>query len=84
MDHLVEALTEEVNNLKLKVALTFMDASEEDKALAEQIFKEQQDEIAVLSVELQAVKQSRDQYQAENARLKKYVASLEKQVKGKP
>lgn len=84
MEHLIEALTEEVNNLKVKVALKCMDAREEDKALAEQIFKEQQDEIAVLSVELQAVKQSRDQYQAENARLKKYVASLEKQVKGKP
>jgi transcription initiation factor IIF auxiliary subunit len=80
MDHIVEALTEEVQALRFRIASGLMEADEEDKLLAEQIFQDQQQEICVLRVELKSTKQSRDTYQLENARLKKYIAMLEKQV----
>lgn len=79
---LVEALTEEIAQLKTKLALQFMDATEEDRKAAEQLFYEQRDEINILNIELAAVKQSRDEFQAENRKLKRRLLSLEKQLKG--
>lgn len=79
---LVEALTEENTQLKTKMALQFMDATEEDKQAAERLFYEQRDEINILNVELAAVKQSRDEFQAENRKLKRRITTLEKQLKG--
>lgn len=81
-EYIIEALTEEVTQLKTRVALGFMDATEEDKKLAEQLFNEQRDEIAILNIELAAVKQSRDTFQDENRKLKRRIASLEKKLKG--
>ena len=81
-EFLIEALTQENTQLKNKLALNFMDASEEEKKYAEQLFKEQQDEIAVLSVELQSIRKSRDAFQLENAQLKRKILSLEKKLKG--
>lgn len=84
MEHefLVEALTQENARLKNKLAVHFMDASDEDKKYAEQLFLEQQDEIAILCVELNAVKKSRDEFQSENQKLKRKIAILEKKLKG--
>lgn len=82
MEHIVEALTEEITHLRTKLALGFMDATEEDRVLAESLFNEQRDEIVVLNVELNAVKKSRDEFQAENRKLKRRIAALEKQLKG--
>jgi hypothetical protein len=84
MEHefVIEALTQENTELKNKLAVKFMDASDEDKMYAEKLFKDQQDEIAVLSVELQSVKKSRDAFQMENAQLKRRVLALEKKLKG--
>ena len=79
---IVEALTEENTKLKTKLALHFMDATEEDKKAAEHLFYEQRDEINVLNIELVAVKQSRDEYQHENRKLKRRILTLEKQSKG--
>lgn len=81
-EYIIEALTEEVTQLKTLVALGFMDATEEDRKLAEQLFNEQRDEIAILNIELAAVKQSRDTFQDENRKLKRRIASLEKKLKG--
>jgi hypothetical protein len=78
---LVEALTEENTQLKTKLALKFMDATEEDRKAAEQLFYEQRDEINILNIELAAVKQSRDEYQHENRKLKRRLLTLEKQLK---
>lgn len=84
MEHefLIEALTQENARLKNKLAVHFMDASEEDKGYAEKLFAEQQDEIAILCVELNAVKKSRDEFQSENQKLKRKIAILEKKLKG--
>lgn len=84
MEHefLIEALTQENARLKNKLAVHFMDASEEDKDYAEKLFAEQQDEIAILCVELNAVKKSRDEFQSENQKLKRKIAILEKKLKG--
>lgn len=78
---IIEALTEENTALKTKLALGFMDASDEDRQSAEQLFYEQQKEIKMLSIELAAIRQSRDEFQAENRRLKRRVTTLEKQLK---
>ena len=84
MEHefLIEALTQENARLKNKLAVHFMDASDEDKRYAEKLFLEQQDEIAILCVELNAVKKSRDEFQSENQKLKRKIAILEKKLKG--
>lgn len=82
MEHIIEALTEEITQLRTKMALGFMDATEEDRKLAESLFYEQRDEISILNVELTAVKKSRDEFQAENRKLKRRIAALEKQLKG--
>ena len=84
MEHqfVIEALTEEVLRLKTKLAVQSWDASEEDRQAAEHLFREQQDEIAVLTVELTSVRKSRDEFQAENERLKRRIQMLEKKLKG--
>ena len=79
---LIEALTQENIQLKNKLAIIGMEASEEDRQYAEKLFQEQQDEIAILCVELNAVKKSRDDFQIENQRLKNKISSLEKKMKG--
>ncbi|MFM2134456.1 MAG: hypothetical protein RL156_1737 [Bacteroidota bacterium] len=76
-DSLIEALTEENNQLRKRLALHFMDATEEDKRYAEQLFNEQRDVIAVLEVEVSALTKSRDAFQADNRRLKRRIAALE-------
>ena len=54
-----------------------------DPELAEKTIAELRDEIKQLTIELNSVKISRDQFQAENAQLKKQVAYLQKQLKAK-
>lgn len=82
MEHVIEALTEEVNRLKTRLAVQFMDATDEDKQFAERLFREQQDEIAILNIELSSVKKSRDEFQAEGQKLKRKILALEKKMKG--
>lgn len=81
-EYIIEALTEEITQLKTRLALGFMDANEDDRNLAEQLFNEQRDEISILNIELAAVKKSRDEFQDENRKLKRRIASLEKKLKG--
>ena len=82
MEHVIEALTEEVNRLKTLLAVQLMDATDEDKQFAERLFREQQEEIAILNIELASVKKSRDEFQAESQKLKRRILALEKKVKG--
>lgn len=79
---IVEALTEENFQLKTKIALQSFEASDEDKKAAEKLFNEQQDEISILRIELDAVKKSRDRFQSDNGKLKRRILALEKQLKG--
>lgn len=52
-----------------------------DPKLAEETITELREEIRVLRIELAAVKTSRDQFQSENAQLKKQVSSYQRQLK---
>lgn len=52
-----------------------------DPKLAEETIAELREEIRVLRIELAAVKTSRDQFQSENAQLKKQVSSYQRQLK---
>jgi hypothetical protein len=54
-----------------------------DPELAGKTIAELRDEIKQLTIELNSVKISRDQFQAENAQLKKQVVYLQKQLKAK-
>jgi FtsZ-binding cell division protein ZapB len=68
-------------NEKLSDQLAVQGAA--DPELAEKTIGELRDEIKQLTIELNSVKISRDQFQAENAQLKKQVVYLQKQVKAK-
>ena len=58
-----------------------MEATDEEKSMASILLIGYQEEIRVLKIDLVAVKNSRDQYQNENAQLKKQIASLQRQIK---
>lgn len=79
---IIEALSQENLQLKHKLAARYMEASEEDKKFAEELFQELQDELSVLSIELDAVTKSRNSFQSENQKLKHRIAILEKKLKG--
>ena len=70
-----------LENEKLSDQLAVKGSS--DPELAGKTIAELRDEIKQLTIELNSVKISRDQFQAENAQLKKQVAYLQKQVKAK-
>lgn len=79
-----EAINEilaENEQLKERLALKAMDATPEEKEAAKDLIGELKEELRVLKIELIAVKKSRDQYQAENAQLKKQVAMQQKKIK---
>jgi len=68
-------------NEKLSDQLAVQGAADPD--LAGRIIAELRDEVWQLTIELNSVKISRDQFQAENAQLKKQVTYLQKQLKAK-
>jgi Zn-dependent M16 (insulinase) family peptidase len=83
-DGMQEAMSELLaNNEKLadRLAVAAMEATEEEKKLAEETITELRERIRVLEIELQSVKISRDQFQAENAEMKKQIAVLNRKVK---
>ena len=71
-----------VENEKLlhKVAVQQMAGTEEEKQAAANTLEEQRAYIAQLEAELRAVKVSRDQFQSENAELKKQIAYWRKRA----
>lgn len=79
-----EAINEmlaENERLKERVALAAMEGTEDEKAAAQELITELKESVRILEIELVAVKKSRDQYQAENAQLKKQVAMQQKKLK---
>lgn len=74
---LMEALAEENQQLRTRLALHFMDGTEEDKQAAEKLFYELQDEIRLLRIEVSSLTNSRDSFQSDNRRLKRRIAVLE-------
>lgn len=83
-DHTQEAidmLMAENEQLKDRLAVEAMDASEEEKVLAKQTIDDLREELRLVKIELTAVKVSRDTYQAENQQLKKQVQILQRKIK---
>lgn len=82
-DHTQEAidmLMAENEALKARLAVAAMDATPEEKALAEQTIGQLREETRVLKIELVAVKTSRDTYQAENQQLRKQVQIIQRKL----
>jgi len=73
-DDALQILLEE--NQKLTDKLTLAALPEEDRFLAEIEIEDLREELRLTRIELEAVKISRDQFQAENAQLKKQVAAM--------
>lgn len=77
----IRELSNENDQLRDRLAVEQMDASEEAKSEAAATIAEMRDRIKALEAELDAVKSSRDGFQRENAELKKQIAMNQKQIK---
>lgn len=77
----INQLTEENTKLKDAVAVGAWDATEIEKADAEELIADLRQQIATLEAELDSVKKTRDRYQKENAELIRTVKSLQKKLK---
>lgn len=77
----IRELSDENEQLRDRLAVEQMDASEEAKSEAAETIAEMRDRIKALEAELDAVKSSRDGYQRENAELKKQIVMNQKQIK---
>jgi FtsZ-binding cell division protein ZapB len=80
-DELIETLKKQNTELSDRLAMAAMDATEEEKELAQTTIDELRERIRVLEIELEAVKRSRDTFQNENAQMKKQIAMLQKKLK---
>ena len=80
-DEIVQELVAANEELTDRLAVAAMEATDEEKKLAEQTIQELREKIRVLEIELQSVKISRDTFQNENAQLKKQIAALNRELK---
>jgi uncharacterized tellurite resistance protein B-like protein len=77
----IDMLLAENEELKARVAVVAMDASPEEKQAATSLIDELREELRITKIELNAVKQSRDQYQSENNQMKSQIKMLQRQLK---
>ena len=80
-DEIVQELVAANEELTDRLAVAAMEATDEEKKLAETTIQDLREKIRVLEIELQSVKISRDTFQNENAQLKKQVAALNRELK---
>ncbi len=80
-DDMVQEVLAENEQLKDRLAVAAMDATEEEKELAQETIEELRATVKNLTLELDAVKRSRDQFQRECAELKKQVKMYQNQLK---
>lgn len=80
-DEAVAELLKENERLQDRLAVEAMDASEEEKAMAQETIDALRAEVKSLQIELEAVKRSRDQYQMEANEMKKQIKMLQRQLK---
>lgn len=78
--HTIVELSEENDRLKDRIAVEAWDASEEEKLDAQQIIDKLREENRNLQVELNAVKRSRDQFQNENAQMKRQLKAQRNEI----
>ena len=76
-----DALIVENEKLTDRLAVAALDATPEEKDLAKQTIDDLREEIRLLKIDNVALTKSRDQFQNENAQLKKQVAMLTKKLK---
>lgn len=77
----VQALSDENELLKDKIAIGQWDASEIEKIDAEDTIKELRERIRILEIDNKALRDSRDMFQSRNAELMAKVKSLQKRLK---
>jgi uncharacterized ParB-like nuclease family protein len=80
-DDMVQELVAENERLQDRLAVSAMDATEDEKAMAQETIDELRQQVKNLTIELEAVKKSRDQYQMECSQLKKQVGMYQRQLK---
>lgn len=74
-------LNQDVERLTVRLAVAAMEATEEEKTMAQTMLDDYREQIRILTIEVEAVKRSRDTYQNENSQLMKQVAMLQRQLK---
>jgi hypothetical protein len=77
----ITKLSEENERLKDSIAIGQFDGSDIEKVDIEETIKELREQIRVKDIEIQALKESRDMFQNENAELKRTVKSLQAKLK---
>ena len=77
----IDVLIAENEQLKDRLAVAAIDATEEERRMAQTTIEELRESVRTLNIELVAVKSSRDAYQTENSQLKKQVTMLQKKLR---
>jgi ParB-like chromosome segregation protein Spo0J len=80
-DEQIDALTKDNHDLTFRLAITAMEATPEEKSMAEELIADLRAEVITLQQNIKSLTISRDTYQAENGELKKQIASLQKKIK---
>jgi len=80
-NEMVAELVAENERVNDRLAVAAMEGTEEEKAMAADTIESLREEVRILKIEMVAVKQSRDQFQAETAQLKKQCAMYAKKLK---
>lgn len=79
-DDEIAILAEENERLNDRLAVAAMDATEEEKQLADDTIAELRERVKQLEIEVATLKSSRDSYLNENAQLKKQLASYKRKL----
>jgi hypothetical protein len=79
----IDELIAENEKLTERVAVAAMDGTQEEKSLAKETIESLREELRITKIELVAVKQSRDTFQAENAQMKAQIKMLQKKLEKK-
>jgi hypothetical protein len=80
-DEALKYLTEENQRLNDRLAIAGMDATEEERSLADELIADLREQVKMLELELESVKRSRDIFQSECSELKKQCLSQQRQLK---
>jgi hypothetical protein len=80
-DEALKYLTDENQRLTDRLAVAAMDATEEERTLADELIADLRGQIKMLELELESVKRSRDIFQSECNELKKQCLSQQRQLK---
>ena len=80
-DDALQELVEENDQLKDRLAVAAMDATEDEKALAASQIADLREQVRLLEIDVKGLTISRNQFQAENAQLKRQCFMQKEQIK---